>query len=50
MTVHAISIQGLTKRYGKPVAVKDLSLTVNQGEIFGFPELNGAGKTTTISS
>jgi len=48
MTVPAISIQGLTKRYGKLVAVKDLSLTVNQGEIFGFLGLNGAGKTTTI--
>ncbi len=44
----AISIEGLTKRYGRLTAVRDLSLTVEPGEIFGFLGLNGAGKTTTI--
>ncbi|MBI3268277.1 MAG: ABC transporter ATP-binding protein [Planctomycetes bacterium] len=44
----AISIQGLTKRYGRLTAVRDLHLTVAPGEIFGFLGLNGAGKTTTI--
>ena len=44
----AISISGLTKRYGKLVAVDHLDLQVQRGEIFGFLGLNGAGKTTTI--
>jgi ABC-2 type transport system ATP-binding protein len=38
----------LTKRYGDLVAVNDLSLKVEQGEICGFLGPNGAGKTTTI--
>jgi ABC-2 type transport system ATP-binding protein len=48
MSVPAISIQGLTKKYGKLTAVRNLTLEVGQGEIFGFLGLNGAGKTTTI--
>ena len=48
MSVSAISLNSLSKRYGKLVAVKDFSLEVRQGEIFGFLGLNGAGKTTTI--
>jgi ABC-2 type transport system ATP-binding protein len=44
----AISIRGLTKRYGKLIAVNGLDLEVPRGEIFGFLGLNGAGKTTTI--
>jgi ABC-2 type transport system ATP-binding protein len=44
----AISIRGLTKRYGKLVAVDQLDLEVPRGEVFGFLGLNGAGKTTTI--
>jgi ABC-2 type transport system ATP-binding protein len=39
---------GLTKRYGDLVAVDDLNLTVNAGELFGFLGPNGAGKSTTI--
>jgi ABC-2 type transport system ATP-binding protein len=46
--VAAISIRGLTKRYGKVVAVNRLDLEVQRGEVFGFLGLNGAGKTTTI--
>jgi ABC-2 type transport system ATP-binding protein len=44
----AISISGLTKRYGRLVAVDHLDLEVLRGEVFGFLGLNGAGKTTTI--
>ena len=44
----AISIRGLTKRYGKLIAVDRLDLEVQRGEVFGFLGLNGAGKTTTI--
>ena len=44
----AISIRGLTKRYGPITALEDLNLDIERGEIFGFLGLNGAGKTTTI--
>lgn len=44
----AISIDGLTKRYGALTAVADLRMEVAEGEILGFLGLNGAGKTTTI--
>lgn len=44
-----LEIINLTKSYdGKKNAVNDLSLTINDGEIFGFIGHNGAGKTTTI--
>lgn len=43
-----IKIEGLKKRYGTVEAVKDLTLTIGEGEIFGFIGPNGAGKTTTI--
>jgi len=48
LEVAAISIQGITKQYGKLRAVNNLHLEVAQGEIVGFLGLNGAGKTTTI--
>ena len=44
----AISIEGFTKRFGRRLAVDDLSLQVPRGSIFGFLGQNGAGKTTTI--
>jgi len=44
-----IEIIHLTKKYGDFEAVKDISLSVAAGEIFGFIGPNGAGKTTTIS-
>lgn len=44
----AISTEGLTKHYGDIVAVSDLDLEVERGEIFGFLGPNGAGKSTTI--
>jgi len=39
----------LTKRFGDFTAVDDLSLEINEGEIFGLLGPNGAGKTTTLS-
>ena len=44
-----IEVKRLTKKFGKLVAVDDISFTVKQGEIFGFLGPNGAGKTTTIN-
>jgi ABC-2 type transport system ATP-binding protein len=43
-----IKAHGLTKRFGKLIAVDNLDLTINPGEIFGFIGPNGAGKTTTL--
>lgn len=43
-----IGTEGLTKIYGKTVAVDKISIKVNKGEIYGFLGLNGAGKTTLI--
>ncbi|PSP23088.1 ABC transporter ATP-binding protein [Halobacteriales archaeon QH_10_65_19] len=47
MTV--IETQGLTKRYGSVTAVENLSVRIDEGEIFGFLGPNGAGKSTTIN-
>jgi ABC-2 type transport system ATP-binding protein len=43
-----ISAHGLTKRFGKLVAVHDVSFDIQAGQVFGFLGPNGAGKTTTI--
>ena len=43
-----IETHGLRKQFGPTVAVSDLSVHVNEGEIFGFLGPNGAGKTTSI--
>lgn len=45
----AISIDGLSKRYGALVALDGVDLRVEQGEFFGLLGPNGAGKTTLIS-
>ena len=45
-----LKIEGLTKYYGKTLGVKDLSLELKKGEVFGFIGPNGAGKSTTIRS
>ncbi len=43
-----IELQHLSKNYSKTVAVNDLTLNIQTGEVFGFIGPNGAGKTTTI--
>jgi ABC-2 type transport system ATP-binding protein len=43
-----LSASGLSKKFGNTVAVDDVNLTVNSGEIVGFLGPNGAGKTTTL--
>ena len=43
-----IKTENLRKEFGKLVAVDDLSLEIQEGDIFGFIGPNGAGKTTTI--
>ncbi|WP_440072028.1 ABC transporter ATP-binding protein [Streptosporangium sp. OZ121] len=43
-----IEVRNLHKRYGNNVAVDDVSLTVQEGEILGILGPNGAGKTTTV--
>ena len=43
-----IETDRLTKSYGKSRGIRDLTLQVGEGEIFGFIGPNGAGKSTTI--
>jgi len=43
-----VSVQNLTKRFGKFTALKGVNLEVNEGEVYGFIGPNGAGKSTTI--
>lgn len=45
-----LEITHLTKKYGDKLAVDDLNLTINEGEIYGFIGHNGAGKTTTLKA
>ncbi len=44
----AIEVEGLTKSFGDRVVVRDLSMRVKRGTIYGFLGPNGSGKTTTI--
>jgi ABC-2 type transport system ATP-binding protein len=48
MPTSLIELTNLDKRYGDKIAVNNVSLQVNSGEVFGFLGPNGAGKTTTI--
>ena len=43
-----IEVKNLSKKFGTFEAVKDVSFTVNKGDVFGFLGPNGAGKSTTI--
>lgn len=45
-----IKITNLSKKYGSNIAVDNISLNINEGEIFGLLGPNGAGKSTTINS
>lgn len=44
-----IEVKNVTKKYGKFVAVDDISFTINEGEIVGLLGPNGAGKSTTMN-
>ncbi len=48
MSAPAVRTQGLSKRYGRVVALQDLDLELAPGEVVGYLGPNGAGKTTTI--
>ena len=48
MATLAVETHGLRKRFGEKLAVADLSLSVERGEVFGFLGPNGAGKTTSL--
>ena len=50
MALPVLEVKNLTKYYGHVLGVKNISLTLNEGEIFGFIGPNGAGKSTTIRS
>ena len=43
-----IKTEDLTKQYGKLFALKNLTLELNEGDLFGFIGPNGSGKTTTM--
>ncbi|MGG0239140.1 ATP-binding cassette domain-containing protein [Bacillus rhizoplanae] len=47
--MNALEIKNLTKKFGDFIAVDNMSLSIAQGEIFGFLGSNGAGKSTTIN-
>ncbi len=44
-----IEVNNLSKKYGSHIAVRNVSFTVNDGEILGFLGLNGAGKSTIMN-
>jgi ABC-2 type transport system ATP-binding protein len=46
--VAALSVHGLSKRFGNRVAFQDVAFEIGHGEVFGFLGPNGAGKTTTV--
>ncbi|MBW7460503.1 ABC transporter ATP-binding protein, partial [Paenibacillus sepulcri] len=47
--MNVLDIRNLTKKFGDFIAVDNISLSIREGEIFGFLGANGAGKSTTIN-
>ncbi|QJD86179.1 ABC transporter ATP-binding protein [Cohnella herbarum] len=47
--MNVLEIRNLTKKFGDFIAVDNMSLSIREGEIFGFLGANGAGKSTTIN-
>ena len=47
--MNVLEIRGLSKKFGDFTAVDNISLSIREGEIFGFLGANGAGKSTTIN-
>src|ERR1044071_4178159 len=43
-----VEVRGLTKHYGRLVAVDSVDLTVERGDVYGYLGPNGAGKTTSL--
>jgi len=50
MATPIIKIRNITKRFGKKVVLDDLSININQGEIFGIIGMSGSGKTTLLNT
>jgi ABC-2 type transport system ATP-binding protein len=48
VTAPPVEVRGLVKRYGEVVAVNDVDLTVDAGDVYGYLGPNGAGKTTSL--
>jgi ABC-2 type transport system ATP-binding protein len=46
--MYSVQVQGLNKFFGKHHVVRDLNLSIEEGEIYGFLGANGSGKTTTM--
>ncbi len=47
-TSRPVAVENVTKKYGKFTVLKDISFSIEKGEVFGYLGPNGAGKTTTI--
>lgn len=48
--MNALEIRNLQKSFGSHVVLDNLTMTVREGEVFGFIGQNGAGKTTTMKA